>query len=144
MPLQSDILNYIHDLDDINDKATLIHNLLESALDMHAPLVVKKVKSWPCPFVTSEIKNLMKNKDNLYRIFLNTRRQADWHTYVNSRNKVKSALRKAERSYYTTLLHKLASVGALSSVVRWFESYLSNRRQVVCIGSSYSSQLPVI
>ena len=41
------------------------------------------------------------------------------------------------------LLHKLANVGASPSVVKWFESYLLGRSQVVRIGSTHSSQLPV-
>ena len=41
------------------------------------------------------------------------------------------------------LLHKLVNVGASPMVVKWFESYLSGRNQVVRIGSSLSSQRPV-
>ena len=44
---------------------------------------------------------------------------------------------------HRTLLHKLANVGASPPVVKWFESYVSIRNQIVRIGSSYSSQLPV-
>ena len=41
------------------------------------------------------------------------------------------------------LLHKLVNVGASPMVVKWFESYLSGRNQVMRIGSSLSSQRPV-
>ena len=41
------------------------------------------------------------------------------------------------------LLHNLANVGASPTVVKWFESYLSGRSQVVRIGSTLSSLLPV-
>ena len=35
------------------------------------------------------------------------------------------------------LLHKLANVGASPPVVKWFECYVSFRKQIVRIGSSY-------
>ena len=41
------------------------------------------------------------------------------------------------------LLHKLVNVGASPMVIKWFESYLSGRNQVVRVGSSLSSQRPV-
>ena len=41
------------------------------------------------------------------------------------------------------LLHKLVNVGASPMVVKWFESYLSGRNQVVRISSSLLSQRPV-
>jgi hypothetical protein len=44
---------------------------------------------------------------------------------------------------YKILLHKSANVGASPTIVKWFESYLSGRNQVVRIGSSPPSQLPV-
>lgn len=45
MTIHSDILNSIHGLNDINDKVTFSYNLLEITLDIHALLVVIKVKS---------------------------------------------------------------------------------------------------
>ena len=45
MSLQTNVSNSIDDLDDIivSKETTFSHNLLENALDIHAPLVVKKV-----------------------------------------------------------------------------------------------------
>ena len=40
-------------------------------------------------------------------------------------------------------LHKLANVGTSSPIIKWFESYVSIRNQIVRISSSYLSQLPV-
>ena len=48
-----------------------------------------------------------------------------------------------ESIYYRILLHKLAIVGDSPIVVKWFESYLSVRNQVVRIGFSLSLQRPV-
>jgi hypothetical protein len=40
-------------------------------------------------------------------------------------------------------LKKLAKIGVCEAALKWFESYLSNRFQFVCIGSSASSLLSI-
>ncbi len=42
------------------------------------------------------------------------------------------------------LLDKLQDVGASTSALKWFESYLSNRKQTVRINSAVSNLLPVV
>ena len=42
------------------------------------------------------------------------------------------------------LLNKLLNVGISPSSIAWFTSYLSDRRQVVCINSELSDPLPVV
>ena len=103
MSRQNNTLELVHELEDVNDKVLTFDNLLKSTLDAHAPLVtVIKIKNRPCPFVTNEIKDMMRNRDHLHRIFLSSRRQSDWMTFVSSRKLVKSALRQAEKDYYVS------------------------------------------
>ena len=45
--------------------------------------------------------------------------------------------------YHQILLRKIQSVGAWTSALKWFNSYLTNRYQVVRIHSSVSDPLPV-
>ena len=119
MALQLHTLNVIHEFDDVNDKVLIFDNLLKRILDMHSPLITVKIKNRPCPFVTSEIKNMMENRDDLHRIFLNTRQQIDWVAFVISRKKVKSALRQAEKSYYTSeTLKNKNNVGSLWKIIK--------------------------
>ena len=40
---------------------------------------------------------------------------------------------------HDSLLQKLTKVGFSSSVIDWFQSYLSDRTQVTCVGNSTSS-----
>lgn len=44
---------------------------------------------------------------------------------------------------HARLLHKLFTIGASHSTVKWFKSYLTGRRQYVRIGSAYSETLPI-
>ena len=45
--------------------------------------------------------------------------------------------------HHPTLLNKLRHIGASSEVVKWFESYLTGRSQIVRIGTSVSSFLDI-
>ena len=45
--------------------------------------------------------------------------------------------------YHQILLRKLQDVGALTSVLQWFNSYLTNRYQVVRIHSTVSNPIPI-
>ena len=82
MTRQHSTLDLIHELENVNDKFLIVDNLLKSTLDMHAPLVTVKIKNRPYPFITDEIKVMMRNRDHLHRIFLSTRRQRDWMAFV--------------------------------------------------------------
>ena len=44
---------------------------------------------------------------------------------------------------HARLLHKLSILGASSSTVKWFKSYLTGRRQYVRIGSACFNTLPI-
>ena len=45
---------------------------------------------------------MMRSRDHLHQIFLNTCRQADWMAFVTARNQVKAVFRHAEKDYYTS------------------------------------------
>ena len=44
---------------------------------------------------------------------------------------------------HSILLKKLSNIGVSEEALNWFESYISNRKQFVCIGTSVSEVLPI-
>ncbi|CAB4019270.1 Hypothetical predicted protein [Paramuricea clavata] len=44
---------------------------------------------------------------------------------------------------HSILLKKLSNIGVLGEALNWFESYITDRKQFVCIGSSISEVLPI-
>lgn len=101
MSAQENYMFYsVSSTDDVNEKLSYFNDVLISTLDMHAPVRSIKVKSRPCPFVTTEIKELMKTRDLLHHEFKLTRLPASWATYKHYRNLVKSTLRNAETTYF--------------------------------------------
>ena len=84
---------------DVNSKLGIFNNAFRQVLHAHAPVKTVKIRSRPCPFVTEEIKDLMKIRNRLHRRFLLMRNVFDWAEYKISRNSVKKALTEAEKHH---------------------------------------------
>ena len=76
------------------------------------------------------------------------------HTYhqfcqaVHSGKEVRALLcdisKAFDRVWHRGLLHKLAGIGCSESIVQWFSSYLSNRKQRVVLNGQNSELAPVL
>ena len=75
-------------------------------LNKHAPIQTKKVRSHKIPWLTSNIKTLMNERDKLKRKAIITGLETDWKSYKQLRNKVNKELREAKTNYYS---NKIAS-----------------------------------
>ena len=71
------------------------------ALNKHAPLQPKRIRSRKTPRVTNDIKNLINTIDSLKRKAVITNVENDWHNYKIARNKVNIELRKTKRDYFS-------------------------------------------
>ena len=74
----SDSLLSVFAAPDVNSKVGIFNNAFRQVLDAHPPVKTVKIRSRPCPFVTEEIKDLMKIRNRLHRRFLLTRNEFDW------------------------------------------------------------------
>ena len=89
-----------------------------SAKNAHAPVKTVKIRSRPCPFVTEEIKDLMKIRKRLHRRFFLTHNEFDWAEYKISRNSVKKALIEAEKHHtYQEVQNKMNNSRSLLKVI---------------------------
>jgi len=59
-----------------------------------------KIRHKPNPFITEDITVLMKERDCLHQRARKTGTKEDWKVFRELRNRVKVALREAEREYY--------------------------------------------
>ena len=85
---------------DVNTMLDTFNQTIQSTLDSHAPIKTVKVRSHPCPFVSQDIKDLMKTRDQLHRRYLQTRDDLDWSNFKDARKAVKRMLKDSERNYY--------------------------------------------
>jgi hypothetical protein len=82
-------------------------------LNKHAPKRVIKVRNKPAPWLNSEIKKQMFNRDSLKRKAIKSGSQNDWFTYKKARNVVNYSINCAKSEYYR---HKLnVNVGDLKT-----------------------------
>ena len=76
--------------------------LFLDVLNEHAPIRRIKIKAKPNPFVTPEIKQLMKTRDNWHKSAMKTNDKLlklHWNAYKFFKQEVKREIRLAERIY---------------------------------------------
>ena len=72
-----------------------------SILNKHAPIKTIRVRGNNLPYVTAEVKSLMRQRDYLWRKANKTGSKYLWQAYQQLRNKVDYTLRKLKSDYYT-------------------------------------------
>ena len=90
-----DTMNLIDE--SVDNSLDAFNDLLLACLDDHAPIKTVKIRHKPNPFITEDIKDLMKVRDRLHKRARRTGMREDWEVFKELRNRV---LRKAEREYY--------------------------------------------
>ncbi len=90
----------IENCDDVDEtELNAFHLLFDPMLDQHAPVRRVRLRTRRNPFVTDEIKLLMKTRDNWRRQACRTNHPDAWLSYRNLKREVKQRLRNAERKY---------------------------------------------
>lgn len=90
--------------DNIDSKVEILEDNLLLLLDNNVPLRNISNKKKLCPWITPEIKALMKNRDVLYRRYVRTKDRDDWERYRLERNIIKRMIRDARNSYFESSL----------------------------------------
>ena len=92
---KSDRLLSIITKTDVDTKTEVLKDVIQSTLDLHAPIKTTKIRSRSNTFVTPDTKELMRSRDKLHQRFLKTRCKRDWEMYREFRNNVKALLKEA-------------------------------------------------
>ena len=85
--------------DDLDDYVYVFNSLFRDVLNDHAPMKQVKIKSRPNPFVTPEIRQLMRTRDNWHKRALKTKDRLHWNTYLFFHQEVKREIRFAEMEH---------------------------------------------
>ena len=124
---------------EINDHLGALDNAFSSILNNHAPIKEIRIRNRSTTFVNDEIKQVMKKRDYLHRIFRQTRRIDDWSLFKNTSNATKSMLKEAEKSYARNQLQNCeGKPGAIWKVIN---QYLPSRESPDHIFSKDIAQL---
>ena len=92
--------------DDFDDQVDTFNALFTDILDVHAPIKRVKIKGRPNPFVTTEICQLMKTRDQWHKSAIKSNDRLHWNTYRFFRQEVKPELRFAEKAHVRSELLK--------------------------------------
>ena len=75
-------------------------------LNRHAPIKYINIKGRPHKFISKEIKQLMKNRDQCLKSFRKSKNLEDWNNYKQLKNAVKLSITKAESKYVCNQIEK--------------------------------------
>ncbi len=96
----------IERIDNVDEALNVWYSMLFDVVDKHLPKKSKRAKSSPSPWLSSEIKQCMHNRDHLHRVATRTNDIVDWQAYKCARNKVTSMIRSAKCKYYKTVIQE--------------------------------------
>ena len=85
--------------DDVEGSLNAFNLLFNEILDCHAPVQKIKIRNRPNPFVTDDIRELMKTRNHWRKEARKTNDPLAWASYRSLRGEVKRDLRVAEREY---------------------------------------------
>ena len=81
----------------VDNSLDAFNDLLLACLDDHAPIKTVKIGHKPNPFITEDIRDLIRVRGRLHKRASRTGMREDWEVLKELRNRVKFVLRKAER-----------------------------------------------
>ena len=105
-----DLLSYdwqpLYTSTNVNDAWGYCERILQKTINRHAPLVKKRVKGRDCPWLSTEVKVTMNNRDKILRKARKTRKEEDWKTYRQLKNRCNNMIKHAKRKYYDNLFRE--------------------------------------
>ena len=86
-------------MDDANVMLAHFNEKFLHVMETHEPVKTVRIKHRSCPFISTEIGDLMQYRNNLLRTARSTKSTTDWEIYRKLKKEVKSKLRDAEMEY---------------------------------------------
>ena len=96
----------VYNTNDVNTSYNAFYQIVREIFDKYAPLITKRVKSKPAPWLTSQIKTLMNDRDKQLKKYRKTKSDFDKRDFQNKRNQVNILLRKSKANYNKELLNE--------------------------------------
>jgi len=87
----------------LNSKVDVFTQILGRLINKHVPQKTSRVTRPAAPWITSDIRKIMKERDSAYKVFRKTRIISDHVTYKKLRNRVTQMLRNTKIKYYHSL-----------------------------------------
>jgi Reverse transcriptase (RNA-dependent DNA polymerase) len=108
----------ITETNDIDEKVATFTSLLTGLYDKHAPHKTVRIKHAPAPWMTTDIRRQINDRDSARRRHVRTKNNDDYEKYRILRNKTKQAIRNEKIKYTHNLFKTSKSPSTLWSAVR--------------------------
>ena len=79
-------------------------NLFMNVVDKHIPKRKKRIRKKACPWITKEIIDIMKERDNILKAAKRDKISTLWNTYKSLKNKVTHLMKIRKREYFSNLI----------------------------------------
>ena len=94
----------------VNEAWSIMKSISTDIVDHHAPEICKSIKGQSAPWLNSDVKKLMNDRDKLLRKSRRTKDELDISRCKRKRNEVNIAIRKARSSYYKNMLKEIPAI----------------------------------
>ncbi|KAJ4432609.1 hypothetical protein ANN_21232 [Periplaneta americana] len=88
----------------VDEKVDLFNTLILQLYDKHAPLKTKRTRKTPAPWMTTEIRSLMSERDLAYRKYTRNKNDEYFNLYKHLRNRTTQLIRNAKLKYSYKLI----------------------------------------
>ena len=99
----------VYESTDVNYTWTCMKNTILSCFDKLAPVIKKRIRGKPSPWLTDELKKAMNIRDMLLRKSRKTKSASDISAYKKKRSELNSLLNKSKQAYYRDLLNETSN-----------------------------------
>lgn len=91
--------NYIYQLNDVNSMVEFLNENIISIFNINAPLRTVRVTKPPAPWLTYNIREMMKVRDKAFNKYKMSKSLAHWNYYKDLKNEVNYAIRREKKAY---------------------------------------------
>lgn len=91
---------------DINDKIITFNNIIKNLFDIHAPIVTVRITKQKAPWLTDNLKLMMRLRDRALLKYKKTKNTEHWNYYKDLRNLTKTSIKYEKKAY---LQHKITT-----------------------------------
>ena len=116
----------------VNEAWQAFKKTLVGIMDKHAPMSTKRVRASTLPWLNTDIRALMKQRDHQHNKALKTKSPEHWASYKELRNKTTSLIRQCKRNYYSNTIYENRSDS--SKLWKTLKSAISSKAKSSNIG----------
>lgn len=129
----------VYQLENIDDKVKWLNSCVLSLIDFHAPLVPISKKKLKAPWMTYNLKCILKARDNAHRKYKRTRTEADRRYYCQIRNYTNRAVNIEKKKYYEhTIKQNINNSKVFWNKMRWWGFVNNNKSNSIATSENFN------